>query len=166
MVPNTFGKNYVANEKTQHTPRAQGLGKVGKAYSFFCLKGRELNYFGRWENMQIFHWGEESEESHPHCHFIQFQVWKQVYDYFWAFLSLVISFFCFLCFLLAFFYLVISFFLPFIFITNGKSVPHARGGGMLTWILIHWGIWKFENFFCDGPMKEAHWKNINKIWTC
>lgn len=94
MVPNTFGKNYVANEKTQHTPRAQGLGKVGKAYSFFCLKGRELNYFGRWENMQIFHWGEESEESHPHCHFIQFQVWKQVYDYFWAFLSLVISFFC------------------------------------------------------------------------
>jgi hypothetical protein len=43
---------------------AQGLVKVGEAYAFFCLKGRGLNYFGRWESMQIFHRGEESEESH------------------------------------------------------------------------------------------------------
>jgi hypothetical protein len=39
----------------------QGLGKVGETYAFFLKKGKRLNYFGRWENMQIFH---QSEESH------------------------------------------------------------------------------------------------------
>ncbi len=141
----------MANENTQHTPRAQGLGKVGKAYVFFCLKGRELNYFGRWENMQIFHWGEQSEESHLIATSFNFKYENKFMIIFEHFFLWWYHSFVFLCFLLAFFYLVISFFLPFIFITNGKSVPHARGcgvgWGMLTWILIHWGIWKFENIF-------------------
>jgi hypothetical protein len=37
---------------------------VGGAYAFSCLEERGLNYFGRCENMQIFHQGEENEESH------------------------------------------------------------------------------------------------------
>jgi hypothetical protein len=40
-------KNYVANEKTQHTPRAQGLRKVGKAYAIFLFKGERAELF--WE---------------------------------------------------------------------------------------------------------------------
>jgi hypothetical protein len=88
-----------------------------------------------------------------------------------SFSSLVISFFCFSLFsigLLLFGNLILSAF----HIHNKWQECPARvlGGGGGCWheylYIIHWGIWKFENFFCDGPMKEAHWKNINKIWTC
>jgi hypothetical protein len=40
-------KNYMANEKTQNTPRAQGLGKVEKALCIFLFKGERAELF--WE---------------------------------------------------------------------------------------------------------------------